>query len=378
MLALLITWAVYPFMLRFAARHRIVDYPAKRKLQRYPVPALGGVTIALGLSIPAIISVLSLPWEASPWLFAYLLVMLLLGVVDDIRDLSASVRMCMEVAIVGCYVWGCHMLTISLHGLWGLTALPQWVGIPLSVIAGVGIINSINMIDGVDGYSSGFCMVACALFAALFAHVGQYALCGFMVICIGAIMPFFCHNVFGCRTKMYIGDGGTLMLGAVMSGMVFFILQNDSPVDVLSTHNLCYVAFCLAVLCIPVFDTLRVMCSRIGRGVSPFAPDKTHLHHLLLDLGFSHIGTAATLILVNLLIVCCWWLSYLLGACLEVQLYIVVAAGILATFVFYAVGRRCIRNNSRLYRILTRIGRKTHIENGKPWAFMQRLVDGKN
>lgn len=375
---MLITWAVYPFMFRFATRHKIVDYPAKRKLQRYPVPALGGVTIAFGLSIPVIISVLFLPWEAYPWLFAYILVMLLLGVVDDIRDLSASVRMCMEVAIVGCYVWGSHMLTISLHGLWGLTALPQWVGIPLSVIAGVGIINSINMIDGVDGYSSGFCMVACALFAALFAHVGQYALCGFMVICIGAIIPFFCHNVFGCKTKMYIGDGGTLMLGAVMSSMVFFILQDGSPVAVPSAHNLCYVAFCLAVLCIPVFDTLRVMCSRIRRGVSPFAPDKTHLHHLLLDMGFSHIGTATALILTNLLIVFCWWMSYLLGASLEVQLYIVMAAGILTTFVFYAVGRSSIRNNSRLYRILTRIGRKTHIENGKPWAFMQRLMDGKN
>lgn len=376
-LALLVTWAVFPSMFRFAMRHEIVDYPAKRKLQRQPIPAFGGVTVAVGMVVPWVVCTFLLSWHVSPWLFVFIPVMLLFGVVDDMRDLSARVRMCLELLIVGLYIGLSHMMIGGFHGLWGINALPLYISIPLSVIAGVGIINSINMIDGVDGYSSGFCIVACALFAALFAHVGEYTLCCFMAICIGALIPFRCHNVFGFRTKMYIGDGGTLMLGAVMSAMVFCVLQDGSPVDALQAQGFSSVAFCLAVLCIPVFDTLRVMCSRIRRGVSPFSPDKTHLHHLFLELGFSHIGTATVLILTNLLIVFCWWLGYLLGASLEVQLYIVVAAGILTTFVFYAVGRNSIRSRNAFYRLLARLGAKTHIENGRFWAFMQRLADGK-
>lgn len=372
-----ITWAVYPLMFRFAVRHHVIDCPAKRKLQQQPVPVFGGVTIAVGMIIPFVINIFGLHWNVSWWFFTFVPVMLVMGVADDIRDLSAGVRFLLELVVVGIYVGISRIMIGSFHGLWGVTALPLWVAVPLSIIAGVGIINSINMIDGIDGYSSGFCMVACALFAILFAYIGEYALCGFMVVCIGAIIPFFCHNVFGCRTKMYIGDGGTLMLGAVMSCMVFYILQDNSPVDVFQSNGFGAVAFCLAVLCVPVFDTVRVMCSRIARGVSPFTPDKTHLHHLFLELGFSHIGAAMALIGINLLVVLCWWTGYILGASIEWQLYIVLILGTLSTFVLYPVVRRCIDRGNGCYRWLACIGRHSHLENSRTWIAMQRLVDGK-
>lgn len=372
------TWAVYPLMFRFATRHRIEDYPAKRKLQQHPVPVLGGATIAVGMIIPLIISIFCLHWHISAWSFLFILIMLIMGVVDDIRDLPVVLRFCLEMAVVGIFICADQTMIDSFHGLWGVTDLPLWVSIPLSIIAGVGIINSINMIDGVDGYSSGFCMMVCLLFAILFACAGEYALCCLMAICIGAMIPFFLHNVFGLRTKMYIGDGGTLMFGAIMSCAIFYILQSDSPVDVLQDKGFSPVAFCLAVLCIPVFDTVRVMCSRIARGVSPFSPDRTHLHHLFLELGFSHIGTATALILTNLFIVSIWWVSYAFGATQEVQLYVVLALGILSTFVFSMVVRKSIRREDGIYRFLSRIGQRSHIENSVVWTAIQRYTDGKN
>ena len=376
-LAMIVTWAIYPLMLRFAVRYGVVDRPAKRKLQDHSIPVFGGVTVILGMLIPMTISVFCMDWDMSVWLFAFILVMLGMGVSDDIHDLPVWVRLCLELTIVGLYIGMSGIMIDSLHGVWGIGQLPMWVSVPLSIIAGVGIINSINMIDGVDGYSSGFCIVASALFAVLFAHVGEYALCCFMVVCIGALVPFFLHNVFGVKSKMYIGDGGTLMLGAIMSSMVFFVLQADTPVKSLQPAGLNPIAFCLAVLCIPIFDTVRVMCRRILNGVSPFSPDKTHLHHLFLDLGFSHLGTACTLILTNTVIVAVWWGSYRLGAGTDLQLYVVLLMGVLTTFVFYPVVRRCMRHDNKVYRGLVCVGRKTQMEGSRGWQVMQRFVDRK-
>lgn len=373
--ALAITSIVYPVVLRFALQHRVMDKPAKRKLQHCPVPVMGGVAIAMGMLIPFVINALCFRWQVSLWWIMPVVAMLCIGLWDDMRNLSAAFRFCMEVLIVGVYVGTTGVMIDSLHGLWDVQTLSPGISIPLSVIAGVGIINSINMIDGVDGYSSGFCIVACALFAALFGAVGDYALCGFMCVGVGALVPFFLHNVFGKTSKMYIGDGGTLMFGTIMSGMVFVVLQHDSPAICLEERGMSLVAFCLAVLCVPVFDTVRVMCARIAHGVSPFQPDKTHLHHLFLDLGFSHIGTTLTLIITNLLIVLLWWICYLLGASMAVQLYVVIALGILTTFVWYAVVRHAIAHDTALYRCLARMGKRTQWNNSRAWTQMQRCID---
>ena len=106
----------------------------------------------------------------------------------------------------------------------------------------------------------------------------------------------FLHNVFGKTSKMFIGDGGTLVMGVVMSVFVIAILQNGSRVAAYVNPNVGLVPFTLAVLSVPVFDTLRVMSTRILKGTSPFRPDKTHLHHMFIDLGCSHVATTLAIL----------------------------------------------------------------------------------
>ena len=154
------------------------------------------------------------------------------------------------------------------------------------------------------------------------------------VIVAGALLPFFMHNVFGMRSKMFIGDGGTLMLGMLMVMFLSFAISSKTNCNQLEDRNMGLAALCIAVFCIPVFDTLRVMLMRILRGKSPFRPDKTHLHHLFIDMGFSHLGAALSILIVNLTIVCLWLASWLLGASVNLQTYIVLTLGVLATFVF--------------------------------------------
>ena len=106
---------------------------------------------------------------------------------------------------------------------------------PLTVFATVGIINAINLVDGVNGLSSGYCIMACTIFGALFHLAGNEAMTILAVVSVGALIPFFLHNVFGKTSKMFIGDGGTLVMGTVMSVFVIAILNPARGSPLLST-----------------------------------------------------------------------------------------------------------------------------------------------
>ena len=165
------------------------------------------------------------------------------------------------------------------------------------------------------------------------------------------------------------------MMGTAVAFFVASCLSSASPTQDLEMQNFGLIAFTLAVLNIPVFDTLRVMSVRIIRGHSPFHPDKTHLHHLFIDLGFSHSGTTTAILLMNILTVLVWFLSWELGASIDMQTYIVVALGILNTFVFYKFMRIQANRDSRIYKAMLHLGSLTHIGHTRFWIFMREMVD---
>jgi UDP-N-acetylmuramyl pentapeptide phosphotransferase/UDP-N-acetylglucosamine-1-phosphate transferase len=135
------------------------------------------------------------------------------------------------------------------------------------------------------------------------------------------------------------------------------------------------VAFTLAVMCVPVFDTLRVMLMRIIRGVSPFSPDKMHLHHLFIELGFSHVGTTISELLLNLIVVMVWYATYQLGGSIDLQFYVVVGTGLLLTAGFYKTMRISMKHDWPLHKFMQRVGACTHLESNKGWRAIQKFVD---
>jgi UDP-N-acetylmuramyl pentapeptide phosphotransferase/UDP-N-acetylglucosamine-1-phosphate transferase len=134
-------------------------------------------------------------------------------------------------------------------------------------------------------------------------------------------------------------------------------------------------AFTLAVLSIPVFDTIRVMSTRILHKRSPFSPDKTHLHHIFIDLGFSHTGTTIIILTLNLIIIAAWMLAYQLGASIDVQFYVVVVMGVLFTFVLYNFSKRQIEKNGRMLHLIQRLGKSMNFEKKGVWGTIERLID---
>lgn len=385
-LSFTVTTVVYPFVLRYALRHQVVDNPDARKIHRKPIPVMGGVVVYAGILAGCLAMALLIRGASIRWSLMALTTMMVLGVWDDIKNLSAVLRFFIQICIVGGYIALTDNYVWSFHGLFGVHELNPWIGIPLSLVTGVGIINAINMIDGIDGYSSGYGMMSCSCFAALFLVTGQHVWSSLAVIVVAALIPFFMHNVFGVKSKMFIGDGGTMMLGFIMSifALGAFSLRRA---QLLEDHGMGIAAFALAVLCIPVFDTLRVMTARIWRGRSPFKPDKTHLHHLFIDMGFSHLGTAIIILSMNFIVIVTWFLLWKAGASIDLQTYVVVLIGIMVTFGFYAfmrwqqhsgpIGDDGHPQGTALWQFFCRLGQWSHIETGAVWHFLQKMVDGK-
>lgn len=360
--SLISTWWIFKYVLHIAKFKNIVDNPNARKLQRAPVPVLGGIAVFFGMIVSLVCSNLMFDSTTLFAIMGVMTIMLYVGTMDDILTLSPYLRFMIEIVIVLALVY-CNQYSLNdFHGLWGIGRISEWLAVPLTVFACVGIINSINLIDGVNGLSSGYCIIACAIFAGVFIWAEDMEAASLAMISIGALIPFFCHNVFGKKSKMFIGDGGTLLMGTILSTFVIGALNTDSPLAEKVDSNFGMIPFTMAVLAIPIFDTLRVLIMRIIRKKSPFSPDKTHLHHLFLDLGFSHIGTALAEICSNLLIITIWWISYKAGASVDTQLYIVIGLGMLVTFVFYKFVRIQITKDSKALHLMQKIGAATHVE----------------
>lgn len=369
--------AVHSRVIKWAVRYNVVDNPNHRKLQREPVPVLGGVAVFFGLVVG--LCVASPFMDIKPLLPVVMAmsVMLCVGVVDDASGLSPWFRFLIEIAVTLLLILLANMSLNNFQGLWGVYGVPMWLSIPLSIVAVVGIINAINLIDGVDGLSSGYCIMASLAFGTLFFKVDSVAAMLLCAISISSLLPFFFHNVFGKKSKMFIGDGGSLMMGVVMSSFVVASISSGGACDKCVDMGIGLVPFTLAVMCVPVFDTVRVMFMRILRHTSPFHPDKTHLHHLFIEMGFSHFGTTMCVLSLNALVVLCWYISYRLGASVDTQFYVVVSIGVLLTAGFYKFMRIQIARESAILRWMRGFGAKTHVDDKKWWGALQRTVDLK-
>lgn len=246
-IALFLVGWIHPKLVKIALLKNIVDNPDARKLQRTPVPVLGGVAVFFGVVIA--IGSMSAVVDCSglPVVIMAMMAMLYTGTMDDILNLSPSLRFLIEIVVVLLLVFVGGYCINDFRGLWGIGPISSWYAVPLTVFATVGIINAINLMDGVNGLSSGYCIMACTIFGILFHLAGEEVMTILAVVSVGALIPFFLHNVFGKSSKMFIGDGGTLVMGTVMSVFVIAILQSGSRVAAFVDPNVGLVPFTLAV-----------------------------------------------------------------------------------------------------------------------------------
>lgn len=339
LVALLLSAIIYMPILKFARNHQLFDNPQKRKLQRNPVPVLGGIVVFLSTVLAS--QGLWLFYDCSSIIFVELLcfILLVLGCYDDIRSISPNIRFVAEVVVAVLLVFVCGCRINNFHYLFGVSGIPQWLSWMLTILTVVGVINAVNMIDGVDGLSSGICIVAFGMFSILFFLARDYLNATLAVTVVGALIPFYIHNVFGKYSKMFIGDSGTMMLGMLLSYFIITALFDESTVFKFHDDDTKFgiIPFCCATIAIPLADTLRVMTSRILKGKSPFLPDKTHLHHAFIRYGFTHLETSIIIVILNSSIIGLWWLVYKSHLSQDWQFFAVLLSAFAICILLYSI-----------------------------------------
>ncbi|HTG82701.1 MAG TPA: MraY family glycosyltransferase [Geobacteraceae bacterium] len=277
LLSVLLTIALIPLLSGVALRVQLVDIPNDRKVHLRPIPRIGGFAMALGAFIPIIL------WHNGDWFVrAYLAgagILVLFGLADDFRELSPMIKFTGQIlaALIAIFLGGVEIRSLGML-LPDNLLLPEYVAVPLTLLAIVGVTNAINLSDGLDGLAGGISLLIFAGIGYL-AYLDDNAVIGLIALALsGVIFGFLRFNTH--PASIFMGDAGSQFLGFSAITLSLALTQGH-PTPLSPVLPLILLGF-------PVLDTLTVMTTRIAHGTSPFTADKNHFHHNLMDLGFLH------------------------------------------------------------------------------------------
>jgi UDP-GlcNAc:undecaprenyl-phosphate/decaprenyl-phosphate GlcNAc-1-phosphate transferase len=288
-----------PVVIRIAHALKMFDQPNGRSSAKLAVPTLGGIAIFLSFILAATIGVDGYIFPGLNSIFAAVLLMFFVGLKDDILNISAYKKIAAELITAAILIFLADIHFTNLHGFLGIEEIGYIPGAILTAFVMIVFINAYNLIDGIDGLAAGLSIFATTIFGVWFFICGhfEYAVLSFSLV--GALAGFFRYNVYGEKNKIFMGDTGSLILGTVLS--IIVIKFNELNVDQTMPFAIASApAVSFAILIYPLVDTLRVFTIRLLHKRSPFSPDKNHIHHRLLTLGFSHKQAAFTIIGVNI------------------------------------------------------------------------------
>lgn len=295
-----IVYFVIPKIIKVSRIKKLFAVPNYRSAAKQVVPTLGGISILAGFTIGLIISSDNFNIDELKHLIAGILVMFVIGLKDDIIGLSAKKKFVIQVAMAFYLVTLGNYRITNLHGILGINEISYITGVILSVFAIVGIINAVNLIDGIDGLASGVCLLISIVYGTFFLNSGDYIYALTCFSLSGSLIAFFLYNVFGTANKIFMGDTGSLILGTIIAVLTIHFNEFVPALNHVA-HGL--PAISLAILIVPVIDTLRVFAIRIAQKRSPFAPDMNHIHHNLLKLTANHLYASLIIITANVLII---------------------------------------------------------------------------
>lgn len=292
LLAGLLTWLVLRLMAPVATRLNLLDHPKGRKDHSHPTPITGGIAMALAVTVAGLTTLTTVSRSFYGFIAAGLL-LVIVGLLDDRYDLRWWIRVLAQVvaALIMVYLGDVRVLEVSeafgLRGSWSL----GWLSVPFTVFATVGLINAINMVDGVDGLAGSLVFVALAMFAAAALYSGNVMIGERSLVLAGAVAGFLYYNLrmpWRPKATLFMGNAGSAFLGFAIAWIAFRLTQSPShPVNPV---------LALWLVPVPVMDCLVLLVRRARQRKSPFSADRDHIHHLMLDAGFSPTQICGTLV----------------------------------------------------------------------------------
>jgi UDP-N-acetylmuramyl pentapeptide phosphotransferase/UDP-N-acetylglucosamine-1-phosphate transferase len=353
---------ILPRIILIAKKRRLLDMPDHRKKHDRPIPRLGGTTfmfnillvssflifmrVALGLGNEMFIRMIFPEWML---FLCGMCLIYLVGIKDDLIGVGFNKKFFIQFVASLCIV-GSGVYLTNLHGLFGVHEISAFIGIPLSILIIIFLTNAINLIDGADGLASGLSAIAFFVYGMLFSLFGLWTYAGIAFIIMGILTVFFYYNFIHPSRKIFMGDTGSLTLGYILSFMMLSLARVSSG-EVVTTLSgwiiktqvivpTGFILLLVAALFIPPADAFRVMVGRMLTKQHPFSPDRSHIHHKLLELGLSRRQTVFTLIVSGIVIFCLnLILLYLIDCNLVLFIDVVVWLG--STYlVYWLIGKK--------------------------------------
>lgn len=331
-----VAYRFIPVIIDVARRKNLVDEPNHRTSHKGKVPTLGGIAIFAGFAIAVLAFNLSSDNLLSPVTVAGAMVIFFLGLKDDVLELSPLKK------IYGQIIAGLIIILLGdlrftdLHGLFGINQISYLWSVLVTLFVFIVIINSFNLVDGIDGLAAGLAIVSSVFFGEWFYQAGQTGMVVMALSLIGVLFAFLRYNLLDSKYKIFMGDTGSMLLGFILA--VFTVRFNEMNVPGSPFRNIeAAPAFSFAILMVPLFDTLRLFVVRIYTKCTPFAPDRAHMHHILLKLGFNHLQSTYILMMFNIVFVLLAWrfqslgtmklfgLLFLLGTILTITAFVLVS-----------------------------------------------------
>lgn len=294
-----IVFLAIPVIITVAERKKLFDIPDERKVHKTPIPSLGGLGIFAGFIIASLLAINLRESSEIQYFLAATIVIFFLGLKDDILVISPVKKFIGQVLAAFLLIYKGGIQIKSMHGFLGIYELPEMFSLLLTYFTVIVIVNSFNLIDGVDGLAGSLGLMTAVVFGVYFLQVNMVAYSVLSFSLAGGLLAFLIFNFQ--PAKIFMGDTGSMLVGLVNSILVVKFI-NVADVAHVNLPIEAAPAIGFAILMIPLLDTLRVFAIRMIHRRSPFSPDRNHVHHLLLDRGLSH--KSITIILVSINMVC--------------------------------------------------------------------------
>lgn len=315
LLAAVVSFALTPLVKAFSVKVGAIDVPKdNRRMHDHPIPRLGGLAIFLGFMFAVVLMVPLNGPEQGMLLGAVVIVVL--GVFDDIYALPAKLKFVVQIAAALVSVLSGNQIRIlsnpnlfSENPIW---VLDHWLAVAISVIWVVAITNAVNLIDGLDGLACGVSTISSATMLVIALLVSEVDVAMIMGALVGACVGFLPYNFN--PAKIFMGDTGATFLG--------FIMANMSIQGMFKMYTIISFVAPFLILGLPIFDVCFAVVRRLSKGQSPMSPDRSHIHHRLIDMGLSQKQAVGML--------------YVISAILGLSAVVLTTSGALRALIFLA------------------------------------------
>lgn len=303
-ISLTITYSSIPFIIRVSKKKNLMDEPGERSSHDFKIPNLGGVAMFFAIAVSASIFAYQL-FDSYKFLFASLVILLYVGMVDDIVAIKPSRKFLVQLIVASMVVIGSDVRIRNLFGVLGIYEINYYISVLVSILTFIAIINAFNLIDGIDGLAGSYGLLCFSLFGVSYLRLGEYnyPLVIFSITIIGALLGFLYYNLSDKKRKIFMGDTGSMLVGFLLAFTAMCFLDIFIAKPGIYYHLQAAPAIAVGILILPITDTLNVIFIRLSKKRSPFSADKNHIHHKLLKLGFSHKKSTLYILLYFLLIV---------------------------------------------------------------------------